>query len=124
MTEETKTDTVRTELSLPADSPAPWTLKCEAYGIPFRLRYPLPPGLYHALDTPPAGPGNDEFKGGYGMVQIVRYHETPVGPYDELLIIPGLYGVPGGKHKGKKQLRATRFYVSQRETCYNGRKVD
>ena len=57
------------------------------------------------------------------MIQIVRYHDTPVGPYDELLIIPGSYAVPGGKFKGKTQLRATRFYVSQRETTYNGRKV-
>ncbi|KIW06817.1 uncharacterized protein PV09_02497 [Verruconis gallopava] len=123
---------------MPADSPAPWTLKCEAYGIPFRLNpKELPPGLYHDLDTPPLGKGNDDFRGGYVkeresdkvntdillcMIQIVRYHSTPVGPYDELLIIPGYYGVPGGKYKGRKQLRATRFYVSQRETTYNGRK--
>ena len=57
------------------------------------------------------------------MIQIVRYSDTPVGPYDELLIIPGSYTVPGGTQKGKTQLRATRFYVSQRETTYNGRKV-
>lgn len=50
--------------ALPADSPAPWTLKCEAYGIPFRLKPgKLPPGLYHPLDTPPEGPGNDDFQG-------------------------------------------------------------
>ena len=51
-------------LSLPTDSPAPWKLKCEAYAIPFRLKPgKLPPGLYHPLDTPPEGPGNDDFKG-------------------------------------------------------------
>merc|ERR1711862_127612 len=89
-------------VALPADSPAPWTLKCEAYGLPFKLKPgQLPPGLYHPLDTPPEGPGNDDFQGGVGMIQIVRYHDTPVGPYDELLIIPGSYAVPGGKFKGK-----------------------
>lgn len=51
-------------VALPAGSPAPWTLKCEAYGIPFKLKPgKLPPGLYHPLDTPPEGPGNDDFQG-------------------------------------------------------------
>jgi hypothetical protein len=50
--------------AIPADSPAPWTLKCEAYGIPFKLKPgKLPPGLYHPLDTPPGGPENDDFQG-------------------------------------------------------------
>jgi len=109
--------------TIPAHSPGPWTLKGEGYGIPFKLKPgKLPPGLYHPLDTPPIGPDNDDFQGGVGMIQIVRYSDSPVGPYDELLIIPGRYFVPGGKYKGKTQLRATRFYVSQRETTYNGRK--
>lgn len=109
--------------TIPADSPAPWTLKGEGYAIFFKLKTgKLPPGLYHPLDTPPEGPENDDFQGGVGMIQIVRYSNTPVGPYDELLIIPGSYKVPGGEYKGKAQLRATRFYVSQRETTYNGRK--
>ena len=59
-------------VALPADSPAPWTLKCEAYGLPFKLKPgQLPPGLYHPLDTPPEGPGNDDFQGVRAAQQIL-----------------------------------------------------
>ena len=56
------------------------------------------------------------------MLQLVRYLDTPVGPYDELLITPGTYKIPGGTQYGKSRLRITWFYVSQRETAFNGRK--
>jgi hypothetical protein len=56
---------------IPADSPAPWTLKGEGYGIPFKLKPgKLPPGLYHPLDTPPGGPENDDFQGGSTALHI------------------------------------------------------
>lgn len=65
------------------------------------------------------------------MVQIVRYSETPVGPYDELVIMPGDFEVPvlnvsgggegnGGKKKVKKNTRITGIWVSQKDTCWNG----
>ena len=65
------------------------------------------------------------------MVQIVRYTETPVGAYDELVIIPGDFEVPvlsggsggegeGGKKKVKKNTRITGIWVSQKDTCWNG----
>lgn len=40
------------------------------------------------------------------------------GPYDELLLVPGVFRVPT---KPTTRRRITRIYVSQRETCYNGR---
>ena len=54
------------------------------------------------------------------MIQIVRYTDTPVGPYDELVLIPGNFLAPGGKDKGKARMRISRIYVSQTKTCYNG----
>ena len=62
------------------------------------------------------------------MVQIVRYSETPVGPYDELVIMPGDFDVPvlsgsggeGVKKKVKKNTRITGIWVSQKDTCWNG----
>lgn len=64
------------------------------------------------------------------MVQIVRYTETPVGPYDELVFIPGDFDVPvlngtggegeGVKKKVRKNTRITGIWVSQKETCWNG----
>ena len=64
-------------------------------------------------------------------MQIVRYSETPVGPYDELVIMPGEFEVPvlsgsgdgegvGRKKKVKKNTRITGIWVSQKDTCWNG----
>ncbi|KAF2139914.1 uncharacterized protein K452DRAFT_58059 [Aplosporella prunicola CBS 121167] len=106
-------------------SSAPWSTKCEAYWLVTWLpTEALPEGLYDPLEasdpafTSPERAG--KFKGGLGMIQVVRYSETPVGAYDELLIIPGTYVLPG-KHKSGK--RITRIYVSQPNTCYNGRRL-
>lgn len=49
-----------------------------------------------------------------------RYHYTPTGTYDELLIVPGKFEV-GEVGKGKEMLRVTRVYVSERGTLWNGR---
>ncbi|TDZ30990.1 hypothetical protein C8035_v001930 [Colletotrichum spinosum] len=32
-----------------------------------------------------------EFLGRLGMIQVIRYTESPVGPYDELLVVPGFF---------------------------------
>jgi len=54
------------------------------------------------------------------MVQIIRHTESPVGPYDELVLIPGKFEY---ESSGKKSnLKVSRIYVSQEKTCYNGRK--
>ncbi|KAI4287102.1 MAG: hypothetical protein L6R35_003639 [Caloplaca aegaea] len=40
-------------------------------------------------------------------------------PYDEMILLPGNFEVPGGHGS---YTRITRIYVSQRDTTYNGRK--
>lgn len=73
---------------------------------------------------------NNKLVGGLGMVQVLRYTETPVGPYDEIVVLPGnleyeieIEGRDGKKKvEKKKNLRVTRTYVSQERTCFNGRK--
>lgn len=71
----------------------------------------------------PAASG--EHLGGLSQIQILRYTESPVGTYDELIICPGsfAYEKDDGKGKGKrmKSLRITRIYVSRKKTCWNGR---
>ncbi|KAL8711245.1 MAG: hypothetical protein Q9220_004390 [cf. Caloplaca sp. 1 TL-2023] len=57
--------------------------------------------------------------GGMVMIQLLRYSSTPVGPYDEMLVAPGNFDVPGGHGS---HTRITRIYVSQRDTTFNGRK--
>lgn len=62
--------------------------------------------------------------GGLGMIQVIRYSESPVGPYDELLVVPGNFEHPFAQKEGSKNsnnLRLTRIYVSQERTCWNGR---
>ncbi|KAF2177720.1 hypothetical protein K469DRAFT_719651 [Zopfia rhizophila CBS 207.26] len=125
-------DTSRPQYPVP-HAPAPWNTKSECYWL-FLALSKLPEGLYDPLeasseelvDTGNGGAGG-EFRGGLGVVMIVRYRDTPVGPYDELILIPGNFAVPQPSSSPtppkipKKALRISRIYVSQRTTCYNGR---
>ena len=52
---------------------------------------------------------------------VTRLLTRSVGPYDELMLIPGAFDVPG---QNKKRLRITRIYVSQKDTMYNGKCCD
>lgn len=56
---------------------------------------------------------------------IIRYSETPVGPYDEFVIVPGFFDYPRTFDTGitltRTNIRGSRFYVSQKYTNYNGR---
>lgn len=107
-------------------APAPWACKFDTYWMLFYHKGPLPDNAYDPLEqsspafSDPALAG--EFKGGLGMIQICRYLETPVGPYDELLVIPGSFEIPrhDGQPQGRKNLRITRIYVDQKDTNYNG----
>ncbi|KAF1835283.1 hypothetical protein BDW02DRAFT_568160 [Decorospora gaudefroyi] len=103
---------------------APWKLSAESYLLFFTLKN-LPEGVYDPLQAQWADEALGEFKGGLGSVMIVRYLDTPVGPYDELLVMPGNFSVPqpssSTKNIPKKAQRVSRIYVSQRTTVYNGR---
>lgn len=62
---------------------------------------------------------------GLSMIQILRFPSSPVGPYDEMLVVPGLtpwsfHDATGKIHRGNNP-RITEMYVSQKHTCYNGR---
>ena len=62
--------------------------------------------------------------GGISQLQAIKYTESPVGPYDELIVIPGAFKYEvdaDGKRKAKKNTRISRIYVSQKHTCWNGR---
>ncbi|KAK2774274.1 hypothetical protein FQN52_004299 [Onygenales sp. PD_12] len=104
------------------EAPDPWmNLKAEFFGCVGRAKS-LPSGSYADLEAQsafadPAASG--EFRGVGASVMIVRYTETPVGPYDEIVWIPGYFDVP---KKGIKKPRVTRIYVSNKDTIYNGRK--
>ncbi|KAK3393336.1 hypothetical protein B0H63DRAFT_457988 [Podospora didyma] len=121
-------------------APAPWTTKCLVYQIGFwtssATAQNLPAKAYSPLEAASsyASPEFGKPLGGLSMIQLVRYSETPVGPYDELIFSPGVFEYPlpdnedashssSNKKKTAQARRVTRIYVSSKETCFNGRKV-
>ncbi|PFH58720.1 hypothetical protein XA68_13318 [Ophiocordyceps unilateralis] len=78
-----------------------------------------------AADPSFASPPGSKPAGGLGMIQIIRYHDSPVGPYDEMLVVPGSFDWvrrrPDGREEVGRNPRISRIYVSQRQTCHNGR---
>ena len=91
----------------------------------FRTNGTLPENAYDPLEaafeafSDPAKAGT--FRGGMGVMMLVQYHETPVGSYNEMLVLPGAFDVPpGNRPKGS---RVTRIYVDQKATTYNGKSL-
>lgn len=101
--------------------PPPWTCHYEAYIGTFYVS--AKSGLPREVAYEPLEASSAEFteagvwKGGLVMIQLLRYSSTPVGPYDEMLLLPGNFEVPGGHGS---HTRVTRIYVSQKDTTYNG----
>ncbi|KOS19627.1 hypothetical protein ESCO_001239 [Escovopsis weberi] len=97
-----------------------WTSKAKAESMPKHH-------LFSQLEAHSSFADSESSKpvGGLGSIQILRYKETPVGPYDELVVVPGSYEWerkgPDGRRKGGSNLKISRVYVSQKHTCYNGR---
>ncbi|KAF4124799.1 hypothetical protein GMORB2_5465 [Geosmithia morbida] len=116
-------------------APPPWKLKATTiYSLAFwttkeQVDQATAAGLtYSALEAQSSFADSRDGKhlGGVSVIQIIRYSETPVGPYDELVLIPGFHEYTveeaGGRRATKKNARITRIYVSQEHTCWNGRK--
>ncbi len=55
-----------------------------------------------------------KFKGGLGYLMMVNYKESPVGPYRELLLIPG-------KFSPQNKQSITKIYVDSEVSTRNGR---
>ncbi|KZT33078.1 hypothetical protein SISSUDRAFT_445248 [Sistotremastrum suecicum HHB10207 ss-3] len=103
-------------------APGSWKNLGSAYWFlfpPTRPDTPLLDGAYHPLEGAFSATKTGQFKGGLGSVQVVRYTDTPVGPYDELIYIPGEFDNPVN---GMSGLRITRIYVSTEASIYNGRR--
>ena len=90
-------------------APAPWSLKGEGIILLFRFKEGW---IKKAANLPDHL--KQEFKGGFGYVMLVNYQESPVGPYRELLFIPGKFG--------KEKLQTiTTIFVDSEESTANGR---
>ena len=89
--------------------PAPWTLRGEGIILLFRFKKEW---ITKAGNLPEHLEG--KFKGGFGYVMLVDYQESPVGPYRELLFIPGKFG--------KEKLQAIKtIFVDSEASTVNGR---
>lgn len=104
--------------------PPPWFLGATVYALPMAPSFPLPAKAYSPLErNSTAMEGN--YVGLLGAILIIRYDDTPVGPYDELVLIPGFFEYPRNLADGtveiRSNIRGSRFYVSQKYTTWNGR---
>lgn len=89
--------------------PAPWTLRGEAHALLLWLP--------RERTSTPSGQ-TAERRGRLGVLALVRYAESDVGPYDELLWL-----VPWGLRDGaRRQHTVVRIFVSSEASRWNGRR--
>jgi hypothetical protein len=117
----------------PAVIPAPWVFKTKLYLFAAPLKpvdgedpvlQGLPPGSYNPEETihPSAlAPvqGSSQWRGGMSKVVIIRYEDSPIGPYDELIAASD--GFVNPFEKGTTG-RITNIYVNSQESIWHGRK--
>lgn len=89
--------------------PAPWSLVGEGIILIYKFRAAWIG--QHALLTPSQCAS---FSGGLGYVMLVNYLSSPVGPYRELLVIPG-------KFYPHRRQSITKIYVDTDASTANGR---
>ncbi|KAI0629143.1 hypothetical protein C8Q77DRAFT_1142361 [Trametes polyzona] len=105
--------------------PAPWTVKAEAWWFITSLGHRPEPGETLPISYFPSqetqlyktSMEQGAFCGGRGSITLIRYTESPIGPFDELAIAPGEFVNP----YQKPSHRVTRAYVSSKEAVLNGR---
>lgn len=94
------------------DAPAPWTLTGQ-------VSYLFLHGQREAQECFNENPDpiKSPFRGGHGGMLLVRYTDSPVGPYDELLFFPGCYQLGDSTY-----YRISQIYVSSLDSVVNGRR--
>ena len=93
-------------------SPAPWQMSGKGYIFlyPITKEFVMTQGM-----VPDFLKGR--YTGGFGSMMLVNYADSNVGPYSELLFIPGKFD-----YKGKKWQTISKIYVSSEASIVNGRK--
>lgn len=97
-------------LKLYRQAPAPWKLEGEGIILIYRFSKEWLEGNGDLPDHL-----KENFKGGLGYLMIINYSSSPIGPYKELLFIPGKFA-PFRKHA------ITKIYVSTEVSTQNGHK--
>lgn len=93
-------------------APAPWHLAGTGYILLyyFRSHFVEEKGFMTALQKKSIGLT-------VGAVMLIDYHRAPVGPYQELLFIPGLFNFGGWR-----SFSVSKIYVSSPESQWNGQR--
>lgn len=104
-------NTDRNTVAEPRVTPAPWMLEGSGYVVLLRLP---PRSLRGEPCTPPALV--DDLIPGLSLMMFVDYRSSPVGPYRELLFIPGRFRV--GR---TKRWSITRIVVDSLDSVVSGR---
>lgn len=94
--------------------PPPWNLKGQGFLIPFlgKKEALLEKGFIADEDK-------QNFRGGLGAIMVVNYESSNVGPYYELLFIPGDFYFE--KYPKKLFKKITKIYVSTNISIQEGR---
>lgn len=91
-------------------APAPWNLAGDAYLMVYKFSKDFVKEYGFLADYQ-----QDRFLGYVGTVMLVDYKTSAVGPYRELLFVPGMF-----TFNWKKMFSISKIYVSSRESVYNG----
>lgn len=92
-------------------TPAPWTLHGDGYMLVYKFNRDF---VDQFGFVPPELAGR--FDGFFGAVMLVNYEESPLGPYRELLFIPGKFRTPQGR-----RYSITRIVVDSEASTVSGR---
>ena len=92
-------------------APAPWKLQGKGYVLlyQFSKEFVEKQGFLTEFHQ------KYDFKGIIGAVMLVDYHSSPVGSYQELLFIPGMF-----RFTESIAFNISKIYVSTYESVYNG----
>lgn len=97
-----------------ADAPAPWQLRGRGYIS--LLRFPEGSAAQDAFV--PASLAGKRSRSRTAWMMFVDYAHSDVGPYHELLFIPGSFPF----EDGKRHLSISRIFVSSMDSVVNGRR--
>ncbi|NOS55010.1 MAG: hypothetical protein HOP37_01990, partial [Cyclobacteriaceae bacterium] len=89
---------------------APWKLTGSGYILLYRF-----PKAFVAEHGFLVDFQKEKFVSGWGAVMLVDYKTSPVGPYRELLFIPGIFSF-----NKKKVFSISKIYVSTQNSVING----
>jgi hypothetical protein len=97
-------------------APAPWSLRGDGYMIFYKFSREFVEKLGF---VPPELSG--KFDGYLGSIMLVNYQSSPVGPYRELLFIPGKFKLDDKNGINNRPQSITKIYVNSAKSTQNGR---